>query len=45
MGVPEDLARASLRIGLGRFTTREEVDFAATKIIAAVKKLRGENPG
>ncbi len=41
IGVPRDLAMASLRIGLGRFTTGEEVDFAAEKIIEAVKKLRG----
>lgn len=41
IGVPEDLAAASLRIGLGRFTTSEEVDFAAAKIVAAVRKLRG----
>jgi len=41
IGVPRDLAMASLRIGLGRFTTDEEVDFAAEKIIEAVKKLRG----
>jgi len=41
IGVPEDLAAASLRIGLGRFTTSEEVDFAAAKIVAAVSRLRG----
>ena len=41
IGVPRELAMASLRIGLGRFTTDEEVDFAAEKIIEAVKKLRG----
>lgn len=40
IGVPDDLAAASLRIGLGRFTTEEEVDFAAEKIISAVRKLR-----
>ncbi len=32
MGLPEDLARASLRFGLGRFTTAEEVDFAAGEV-------------
>jgi cysteine desulfurase len=41
IGVPEDLASASLRIGLGRFTTAEEVDFAAKKIIEVVLQLRG----
>ena len=41
IGVPAALAAASLRIGLGRFTTREEVDFAAVTIIEAVTRLRG----
>ena len=41
IGVPEDLASASLRIGLGRTTTAEEVDFAAKKIIEVVLQLRG----
>ncbi len=41
IGVPEELAMASLRIGLGRFNTAEEVDFAAAKIIEVVRKLRG----
>jgi cysteine desulfurase len=40
LGVEPALAAASLRIGLGRFTTAEEVDFAAAKILAAVTKLR-----
>jgi cysteine desulfurase len=44
LGVPEDLARASLRIGLGRGTTAEEVDFAADRIVATVQSLRAENP-
>jgi len=41
LGVPDDLARASLRIGIGRGTTDEEVDFAAERIVAAVRRLRG----
>lgn len=40
IGRDEDLARASLRVGLGRGTTAEEVDFAADKIVAVVRKLR-----
>lgn len=40
LGVPDDLARASLRIGLGRGTTAAEVDLAAETIVAAVGKLR-----
>ena len=31
MGLAEDLARASLRFGLGRFTTAEEIDFAPAR--------------
>ncbi len=40
MGVAPALAAASLRISLGRFTTAEEVDFAATRIVAEVTRLR-----
>jgi cysteine desulfurase len=40
MGLPEDLARASLRFGLGRFTTAEEIDFAVGAVSAAVGRLR-----
>lgn len=43
IGIPADLAASSLRIGLGRFTTREEIDFAADTIIAAVQRLRAES--
>ncbi|RMH27227.1 MAG: cysteine desulfurase [Candidatus Hydrogenedentota bacterium] len=38
------LAHSSLRFGLGRFTTREEVEFAATSVIEKVKKLRSLSP-
>jgi cysteine desulfurase len=44
MGVDEDLARASLRFGLGRFTTAEEVAFAVERVDAAVSELRARNP-
>jgi cysteine desulfurase len=44
LGVGEDLAHTSLRIGFGRFTTKEEVDYAADKIIGAVNKLRDMSP-
>lgn len=40
LGVDEDLAHSSLRIGLGRPTTEEEVDIAVREIVAEVKKLR-----
>ncbi len=40
MGLTEDLARASLRFGLGRFTTAEEIDFATDAVAGAVARLR-----
>lgn len=44
LGLSDDLAQASIRIGLGRFTTEAEVDFAAEKITAEVDRLRRKNP-
>jgi cysteine desulfurase len=40
MGLDEDMARASLRFGLGRFTTAEEIDFAIEAVASAVARLR-----
>jgi len=40
IGLQENLIRTSLRFGIGRFNTEEEVDFAIEKITAAVKKIR-----
>jgi len=42
MGLSEDLARSSLRFGLGRFTTVEEIDFAARAVAGAVERLRSQ---
>lgn len=44
IGVSEDLAHTSIRFGLGRFTTVEEVDYAVDVICKAVKKLRDMSP-
>ncbi len=44
LGVDEEMAHTSLRIGLGRFTTEEEVDYAADHIIGEVKRLREMSP-
>ena len=40
IGLPDALAHSSLRLSVGRFTTEEEVDFAALTIKNAVSKLR-----
>jgi cysteine desulfurase len=44
MGLDEDLAHSSLRFGIGRFNTEEEVDYVADLLINKVKKLREISP-
>ena len=44
LGVGDDLAHSSLRMSLGRFSTEEEVDFAAQQVIKSVNKLRDLSP-
>jgi cysteine desulfurase len=44
IGVGEDLAHTSIRFGLGRFTTQEEVDYAVKRVVESVKKLRAMSP-
>ena len=40
IGVPDGLARASLRFGLGRWTTAEEIDYTVGKVSSLVMRLR-----
>ncbi|KAL1458056.1 hypothetical protein WDU94_008231 [Cyamophila willieti] len=44
IGADEDLAHSSIRFGIGRFTTLEEVDYTADKCIYHVKRLREMSP-
>ena len=44
LGVGEDLAHTSIRFGLGRFTTQEEVDYVIDKMVQVVTKLRELSP-
>ncbi|XP_014664532.1 PREDICTED: cysteine desulfurase, mitochondrial-like [Priapulus caudatus] len=44
IGADEDLAHSSIRFGIGRFTTEEEVDYTVDKCIDAVQKLRELSP-
>jgi len=40
LGLPDDAVRASLRFGLGRFNTLDEVEFAVEAVAEAVQRLR-----
>ena len=40
MGLDEEAAHSSLRVSVGRFTTQEEVDYAAKRIIESARELR-----
>jgi len=44
LGVSDDLAHSSIRFGLGRFTTEEEVEYVADKVVSAVTRLREMSP-
>ena len=41
LGVPRDIAHASLRFSLGRFTTQAEVEHAGRRVVEVVERLRG----
>lgn len=44
LGAGDDLAHSSIRFGIGRFTTEEEIEYTAAKVIDVVKKLRELSP-
>ncbi|HEY6903960.1 MAG TPA: IscS subfamily cysteine desulfurase [Candidatus Acidoferrales bacterium] len=44
LGVPEELAHSSIRFGLGRFNTDEEIEYAAARVVETVKRLRELSP-
>jgi cysteine desulfurase len=44
MGVGEEAAHSSIRFGLGRFTTEEELDFVSDLVVDKVNKLREMSP-
>ncbi|TMA24473.1 MAG: IscS subfamily cysteine desulfurase [Deltaproteobacteria bacterium] len=43
-GVSEDLAHTSIRFGIGRFNTEDEVDFVKKYVVDQVKRLREMSP-
>jgi cysteine desulfurase len=44
LGVGEDLAHTSIRFGLGRFNTEEEVEYVLNKVVDNVRRLREMSP-
>jgi cysteine desulfurase len=42
--VSEDLAHTSIRFGIGRFNTEEEIDFVGRYVVEQVQKLRDMSP-
>jgi cysteine desulfurase len=44
MGVKDELAHASIRFGLGRFNTVEEVDYTVHRVVQEVRRLRQMSP-
>jgi cysteine desulfurase len=44
LGVGEDLAHTSIRFGLGRFNTEEEVEYVCERVVHEVRRLRDMSP-
>ena len=44
IGVADELAHTSIRFGLGRFNTEEEVDYTVQRVVEEVRRLRELSP-
>jgi len=44
IGVSDEMAHSSIRFGIGRFNTEDEIDYAAERVIAEVRRLRTLSP-
>jgi cysteine desulfurase len=44
LGAGDDLAHSSIRFGLGRWTTKDEVDYVVEKLTSVVRRLREMSP-
>ena len=45
IGTPGELEQSAIRFGLGRYTTREEIEYAADRVVEEVRKLRQNSAG
>jgi cysteine desulfurase len=45
LGLSEERAHGSLRFGLGRFTTAEEIEVTISEVVRVVRRLRSLSPG
>ena len=43
-GVEEDMAHSSIRFGIGRFNTEEEIDYVGRLVVEKVSRLREMSP-
>jgi cysteine desulfurase len=44
MGLPPEIAHCSIRFGIGRFNTEDEIDYVAERVISEVRRLREMSP-
>jgi cysteine desulfurase len=44
LGADDETAHSSIRFGIGRFTTEEEIDFVIGRVVKHVEKLRAMSP-
>ena len=44
IGLEDPLAHASIRFGIGRFNTEDEIDYAAKRVVEEVSRLREISP-